>query len=70
MKLRKSNTKTTENPEELLNKAYSCEPNELKNVLEEIKAKIKLEGHNEILHRAKSVTTTRIILYHEKISKN
>ncbi len=69
MKFKKSNNKTVENSEDLLSKAYSCKPAELKNLLEEIKAKIKSDGHSEILSRAKSVTTTRIILNHEKISK-
>ena len=69
MKFRKSNNKTSENPEELLNKAYSCEVDELKDVLEEIRAKIKSEGHNEILHRAKSVITTRIIIDLENSQK-
>ncbi|MGB9979531.1 hypothetical protein [Methanobacterium sp.] len=66
MKFRKSNNKTIENSEELLNKAYSCKPNELKDLLEEIRAKIKSDGHSELLSRAKSVTTTRIILNYEK----
>lgn len=68
MKFKKSNNKTTENPEELLDKAYSCQPNELKDLLEEIRVKIESEGHNEILSRAKSVTTTKIILNQEKIA--
>ncbi len=66
MKFKKSNNKTIENSEKLLNKAYSCKPNELNDLLEEIKAKIKSEGHSELLSRAKSVTTTRMILNHEK----
>lgn len=68
MKFKKSNNKTAENPEELLDKAYSCQPNELKDLLEEIKIRIKSEGHNEILSRAKSVTTTKMILNQEKIA--
>ena len=66
MKFKKSNNRTTENSEDLLNKAYSCRPNELNDLLEEIKAKIKSDGHSELLSRAKSVTTTRMILNHEK----
>ena len=69
MKFKRSNNRTTENAEDLLNKAYSCKPNELNDLLEEIKAKIKSDGHSEILSRAKSVTTTRMILNQEKISK-
>ena len=70
MKFKKSNNKTKENSEDLLNKAYSCKPNELKDLLEEIKAKIKSDGHSEILSRAKSVTTTRIILNQEKTAND
>lgn len=70
MKFKKSNNKSTGNAEELLNKAYSCNSDELKDVLEEIRSKIKSEGHNEILSRAKSVITTRMILKREKITKN
>lgn len=66
MKLKKSKSRITENSEELLNKAYSCESNELNDLLEEIMAKIKSDGHSEILSRAKSVTTTRMILNREK----
>ncbi len=69
MKFKKSNNKTNENSENLLNKAYSCNPNELIDLLEEIKAKIKSDGHTELLARAKSVTTTRMILNQEKTSK-
>lgn len=69
MKFKKSNNKTKENSEDLLNKAYSCKPNELKDLLEEIKTKIKSDGHSEILSRAKSVTTTRMILNQEKSSQ-
>lgn len=69
MKFKKSNNRTTENSEDLLNKAYSCRPNELNDLLEEIKAKIKSDGHSELLSRAKSVTTTRMILNQEKTSK-
>jgi hypothetical protein len=68
MKFKKSNNKTAENAEELLDKAYSCQPNELKDLLEEIRVKIKSEGSNEILCRAKSVTTTKLILNQEKIA--
>ena len=68
MKFKKSNNKTTENSEALLNKAYSCKPGELKDLLEEITAKIKSDGRNETLSRAKSVTTTRMILNQEKIT--
>ena len=66
MKFKKSNNRTKENSEDLLNKAYSCRPNELNDLLEEIKAKIKSDGHSELLSRAKSVTTTRMILNQEK----
>ncbi len=69
MKFKKSNNRTKENSEDLLNKAYSCRTDELNDVLEEIKAKIKSDGHSELLSRAKSVTTTRMILNQEKISK-
>ena len=69
MKFKKSNNRTIENSEDLLNKAYSCRSNELNDLLEEIKAKIKSDGHSELLSRAKSVTTTRMILNQEKISK-
>lgn len=69
MKFKKSNNRTTENSEDLLNKAYSCRPTELNDLLEEIKAKIKSDGHSELLSRAKSVTTTRMILNQEKTSK-
>ena len=69
MNFKKSNNKTTENSEDLLTKAYSCKPDELKELLEEIKAKIKSNGHSENLSRAKSVTTTRMILNQEKIAK-
>ena len=69
MKFKKSNNRTTENSEDLLNKAYSCRPNELNDLLEEIKAKIKSDGRSELLSRAKSVTTTRMILNQEKIPK-
>ncbi|MEN6293280.1 MAG: hypothetical protein ABFD07_14875 [Methanobacterium sp.] len=70
MKFKKSNNKTKENSEDLLNKAYSCKPNELKDLLEEIKAKIKSDGHSEILSRAKSVTTTKMILNQEKAAND
>lgn len=69
MKFKKSNNKTNENSENLLNKAYSCNPNELIDLLGEIKAKIKSDGHTELLARAKSVTTTRMILNQEKTSQ-
>lgn len=73
MKFKKSNNKSDDkiakNSEALLNKAYSCKPNELKDLLEEIMAKIKSDGRNETLSRAKSVTTTRIILNQEKITE-
>ena len=69
MKFKKSNNRTIENSEELLNKSYSCKPNELNDLLEEIKAKIKSDGHSELLSRAKSVTTTRMIINQEKTSE-
>lgn len=60
----KSN-ETNDTPEQLLNKAYKCKRNELKEVLEKIEAKIQSEGKNETLSRAKSVLTTKMILSQE-----
>ncbi|WP_414469117.1 hypothetical protein [Methanobacterium sp. ACI-7] len=53
-------------PIQLLDKAYRCKNNELKKLLEEIESKIKSEGNNETLSRAKSVITTKLILEGEK----
>jgi hypothetical protein len=60
------NSKTNNTPEQLLNKAYKCKNNELKELLETIKSKIKSEGKNDILSRAKGVITTKLILEREK----
>ncbi|MDI6724736.1 MAG: hypothetical protein QMD61_08850 [Methanobacterium sp.] len=61
--------KTDDNPEELLDKAYNCNSNELQKLLEKIEAKIKSEGNNELLFRAKSVITTKMILEKENNAK-
>lgn len=61
----KSN-ETNNTPEQLLNKAYNCKNNELKELLKKIEAKIQSEGKNETLSRAKSVLTTKMILVQEK----
>ncbi|MGB9937117.1 MAG: hypothetical protein ACPK7O_05305 [Methanobacterium sp.] len=60
------NSKNTDTPEQLLNKAYNCKNNELKELLKIIEVKIKSEGKNETLLRAKSVITTKLILEGEK----
>lgn len=65
MKSNKSD-KTINTSEELLNKAYNCKGNELQGLLEKIELKIKSEGNNETLSRAKSVITTKLILEQEK----
>jgi hypothetical protein len=65
MKSNKSD-KTINTSEELLNKAYNCKNNELQGLLEKIELKVKSEGNNEILSRAKSVITTKLILEQEK----
>lgn len=59
-------TETSNTPEQLLNKAYKCKNNELEKLFDKIQAKIKSEGNNETLSRAKSVITTRIILKQKK----
>ncbi len=61
----KSN-ETNDTPEQLLKKAYKCKSNELEELFEKIQGKIKSEGNNETLSRAKSVITTRMILKNEK----
>ena len=66
MKSKRTN-KTNDTSEELLNKAYKCKSDELKELLEKIEAKIKSDGNNELLHRAKSVITTKMILKKEKV---
>lgn len=66
MKSKRTN-KTNDTSEELLNKAYKCKSNELIELLEKIEAKIKSDGNNEFLHRAKSVITTKMILKKEKV---
>lgn len=65
MKFKKAN-KTIDNSREFLDKAYNCKSSELKELLEKIEAKIKSDGNNETLSRAKSVITTKMILEKEK----
>jgi hypothetical protein len=65
MKSNKSDT-TINTSKELLNKAYNCKKDELQELLEKIELKIKSEGNNETLSRAKSVITTKLILEQEK----
>ena len=61
MKSKKTNN-TNDKPTELLNKAYKCKNDQLNEVFKEIEAKIKSEGNNETLSRAKSVITTKMLL--------
>lgn len=64
--MKSKNPKNNDTPAKLLDKAYNCKNNELKQLLKEIETKIKSEGNNETLSRAKSVITTKIILESER----